>query len=116
MAKNASTAKQIEKLRGHAVAAEDRYAKALSLNPDEFNALVGLGDVARQRGETEKAIAYLLHASQIDPSDDTLHFQLSQIYRTTGRKADADRELKVFMEVRDLKKKSDRGQQRELAK
>ena len=102
---------QVEKLRGHTAAAEELFNKALAINPNEFNALVGLGDAARQRGETDKAVEYLSRASQIDPMDDAIHFQLSQIYRNAGRKADADRELKLFTEIRGLKKKSDLGQQ-----
>lgn len=105
----------IEGIRGHADLAEEHYKRALSLKSDEFNALVGLSGILRLRGENEKAAEYLAQASKMDAMDDTLHFQLAQIYRALGRKDDAEKEMKLFASIRSLKSKASLADQRRLA-
>ena len=106
----------IEGIRGHLDLAKAHYTRALSWKPDEFNALVGMGDILHKRGENEKAVEYLSRASKLDPMDDSLHFRLSQIYRDLGRKADAKREMSLFASIRDLKSKTDLAQQQRMAR
>jgi tetratricopeptide (TPR) repeat protein len=93
----------IAKLRGNSSLAEEHYTRALSIKPDEFNALVGLGGIVRDRGENEKAAEYFSQASKLDAMDDSLHYQLAQIYRHLGRKEEAEKEMKLFATIRDLK-------------
>jgi Tfp pilus assembly protein PilF len=93
----------IAKLRGNPRLAEKYYTRALSEKPDEFNALVGLGGILRDRGENEKAAQYLSQASKLDAMDDSLHYQLAQIYRHLGRNAEAEVEMKLFAAIHDLK-------------
>lgn len=95
----------IEETRGHAELADAHYSRALELQPDEFNALVGMGTILQRRGNDEKAAEYLMRAAKEDPSDASLHFRLAQIYRTLGRKADADHEMKLYASVRELRSK-----------
>jgi Flp pilus assembly protein TadD len=105
----------IEGIRGNSNLAEAHYTHALSLKADEFNALVGLGRILRARGENEKAAEYLTQASKIDPMDDSIHYQLAQLYRDLGRKADAEQEMKLFATIRGLKKNSSLADQRREA-
>ncbi|MHB1936404.1 MAG: tetratricopeptide repeat protein [Acidobacteriaceae bacterium] len=104
----------IDGIRGHSNLAEKHYLRALSLKGNEFDALVGLGDILRLQGKNEKAAEYLSQASKIDPMDDSLYFRLAQIYRDLGRKADAEREMKRYVIIRGLKSKTSLAdQQRE---
>ena len=104
----------IEGIRGHSNLAEKHYLRALSLKGNEFDALVGLSDILRSRGENEKAAEYLSQAIKIDPMDDSLYFRLAQIYRQLGRKADSEREMKRYVIIRGLKSKTSLAdQQRE---
>jgi Tfp pilus assembly protein PilF len=96
----------IEGYRGHTAQAEQRYRRALALNPDQVEALLGLGAILNARSEYEKAAGLYTRASLADPLDETIHFRLSQIDRQLTKKADADREMKLFKEIRDLKSKS----------
>jgi Tfp pilus assembly protein PilF len=96
----------IEGYRGHTAQAEQRYSRALALNPDQVEALLGLGAILNGRGEYEKAAGLYTRASLADPLDETIHFRLSQIDRQLTKKAEADREMKLFKEIRDLKSKS----------
>jgi Tfp pilus assembly protein PilF len=105
----------IEGIRGDSNLAEAHYTRALSLKPDEFNALVGLGNLLRARGENERAAELLSQASRIDAMDDSLHYQLAKIYREMGRKADAEREIKLFATIRGLKAKTSLADQQRMA-
>jgi Tfp pilus assembly protein PilF len=96
----------IEGHRGHSDLAEERYRSALALNPDQLEALLGLGAILRDRGEYEKAAELYARASRTDPLDESIHFRLAQIDRQLGRAVDAEREMKLFKEIRDLKSKS----------
>jgi tetratricopeptide (TPR) repeat protein len=96
----------IEGYRGHAAQAEERYRRALAINPDQVEALLGLGGILRERGEHEKAAELYARASLDDPLDESIHFRLAQIDRQLNKKADADREMKLFKEIHDLKSKS----------
>jgi Flp pilus assembly protein TadD len=96
----------IEGYRSHTAAAEENYRRALGLNPDELEALLGLGGILRERGEYEKASALYARASLNDPLDESIHFRLAQIDRQIGKKADAEGEMKLFKEIHELKSKS----------
>jgi Tfp pilus assembly protein PilF len=93
----------IAKLHGNSGLAEVYYTRALSIKPDEFNALVGMGGILRDRGENEKAAEYFSQASKLDAMDDSLHYQLAQIYRHMGKKEAEEEEMKLFATIRDLK-------------
>ncbi len=96
----------IEGYRGNTALAEERYRRALALKPDQLEALLGLGALLNARGEYDKAAELYACASLADPLDETIHFRLAQIDRQLSRKAEADREMKLFKEIRDLKSKS----------
>jgi Tfp pilus assembly protein PilF len=102
----------IEEFRGHINLAEEHFTRALSFKGDQIDALEGLGKILRDRGETEKAAEYLSKASLADPIDETIHYRLAQLYRELGRKGDSEREMKLFLQIRNLKSKSSLARQR----
>jgi len=74
--------------------------EAIAAKPDYADAHYQLGKVLIERGETEKAIAHLEIAAKSEPKTDYIRYQLSIAYRKVSRMADAERELKMY---RDLK-------------
>lgn len=69
--------------------ATESYQNALRLNPDDSQALTGLGVLALRQGQAEVAVAELEHAVKSDPNDvDVLVY--AQALRRVGRSADAD--------------------------
>jgi Tfp pilus assembly protein PilF len=96
----------IESFRGHAALAEEHDRRALALDPDQLEALLGLAKILRERGENGKAAELLARASVVSPLDETIHLQLAQLDRQLGRQEDADREMKLFKEIHDVKSKS----------
>jgi Flp pilus assembly protein TadD len=72
-------------------AAED-FQKALSLNPEDGNALVGTGLLALRQGQSDLAVAQLFHAVKVEPTDaNALLF--ADVLRRDGRLAEADSAL-----------------------
>ncbi len=96
----------IEGYRGHTAQAEERYRRALSLNPNQLEALLGLGAILHDRGENENAAELYARASLGDPLDESIHFRLAQIDRQLDRKDEAEHEMKLFGQIRELKSKS----------
>jgi Tfp pilus assembly protein PilF len=96
----------IEGYRNHTSAAEERYRRAIALDPGQVEALLGLGAILRERGEYAQAADLYARACEKDPLDESIHFRLAQIDRQLGKKVDADHEMKLFKEIRDLKSKS----------
>jgi Flp pilus assembly protein TadD len=69
--------------------AEQSYQNALGLSPDNSAALIGSGVLAMRTEQFDIAIAQLIHAVNVDPSD--INFLLlSQALRQAGRSADAN--------------------------
>jgi len=105
----------IEGFRGHADQAEEHFVRAISLKEDQIDALAGLGNILHERGENAKAAEYFSRASLANPIDEAIHYRLAQIYRELGRKADAEHEMTLFVQIRNLKSKSSLDQQRRTA-
>jgi Tfp pilus assembly protein PilF len=91
--------------------AAENFQKALRLNPEEGNALVGTGLLALHQGQSDLAVAQLFHAVTVDPTDaNALLF--ADALRRDGRLADADSALaQVHKIASDLAQaQSDAGQ------
>ncbi|MGH9615096.1 MAG: tetratricopeptide repeat protein [Acidobacteriaceae bacterium] len=102
---------EIAASENHSKLAEERFSRALALNPDQLDALKGMATIATHRGENEKVAKFLQRAIQIDPMDDGLHYRLSVAYRNLNRMADSTRELNLFKKLHDLKNDADLVQQ-----
>ena len=77
--------------------------KVLARNPEHAEANYELGKQLFHSGDAADAIAYLEVAARLKPSFEPVHYQLQAAYRATGRLEDADREAKIY---RQLKEKS----------
>ena len=77
--------------------------KVLALNPEHAEANYELGKQLFRSGDAVDAIAYLEAAARLKPSFEPVHYQLQAAYRAAGRLQDADREAKIY---RELKAKS----------
>lgn len=74
---------------------------AVALRPDYAEALYQLGKIYLEMGETEKAIDNLERAANSQKGKDYVHYQLSLAYRRASRVADADRQLKIYRDLRE---------------
>jgi len=86
-------------------AALEHYSRALSLQPNDADAGLGLGKTLASMHQPEKAKAYLEKAAQLDPFDAVIHYRLASVYRELGQTADAHRELAEFERIKDMKER-----------
>ena len=88
---------------GDLKAAFEHYSRALSLQPDDADAGLGLGKTLASMHQPEKAKAYLERAAQAEPFDAVIHYRLASVYRDLGQTADAHRELSEFEKLKEMK-------------
>jgi tetratricopeptide (TPR) repeat protein len=81
------------------------YKRALELQPNDADALVGMGRTLTQMHRPAEAEPYLKRAAQIEPFTAATHYRLSQVYRAAGRTADAQKELAEFQRLKELKER-----------
>ena len=71
--------------------------------PNHAQAQYQLGKMLLEQGQSAEAVKHLELAEKNDPAPDYIHYQLQAAYRKAGRVDDADRELRIY---RDLKAKN----------
>ena len=81
--------------------------ESIALRFDYADAHYQLGKIYNERGEIEKAIEQLEAASNSDAKKDYIHYQLSIAYRKASRKDDADRELRLYQELKSASRKTE---------
>lgn len=89
--------------RGDTQAALTELRRADALQPGMPETLLELGKVMASAGDlenAEKLLNRVLAQEQTSRLAETAHFQLAQIYRRQGRKAEVDREMKLFESLR----------------
>jgi tetratricopeptide (TPR) repeat protein len=84
-------------------AAFARYTKAYALNPGELEAQLGLGKVLMMRDKPQEAIAYLRMAVGSDPLNTEAHYRLALACRKLGLDAEAEKEMRLFDEIKKTK-------------
>jgi tetratricopeptide (TPR) repeat protein len=72
----------------------------LARDPNHAQANYELGRELLDSGKKGEAIKYLEAAARLNPRLDAVHYQLQSAYRAVGRKDDADRELKIYREMK----------------
>jgi tetratricopeptide (TPR) repeat protein len=72
-------------------------------HPDHALGHYQLGKELLLAGQADKALPHLEKAVALDPTKEFIHFQLQAAYRKKGRTEEAERELKIY---RELKAKS----------
>ncbi|HET7207123.1 MAG TPA: tetratricopeptide repeat protein [Terriglobales bacterium] len=75
----------------------------LARDPEHAEANYELGKQLLSNHDPQDAIGYLEAAARLKPGFEPVHYQLQAAYRSAGRKEDADREAKLY---RELKAKS----------
>ena len=75
----------------------------LAHKPEHPEANYELGKELMSEGKPADAIPYLETAARLKPQFEPVHYQLQSAYRVSGRKEDADREARIY---KDLKAKS----------
>jgi len=73
---------------------------AIASKHDYADAHYQLGKVLVEKGDLGDAIDQLESAVNLDPSKDYVHYQLSIAYRRVSRTDDANRELKLYQELK----------------
>lgn len=79
------------------------YDRALALNPSEVQAEMGLARLLMEKRKSEEAVKFLAAAVQSDPLNGEAHYRLGLAYRDLGRASDAERELRLFQEIKKTK-------------
>lgn len=82
-----------------------RYRRALSLQPEDAEAVFGLAKTLLAAGKSEEALPKLEQAARLDPFNATVHYRLGGVYRELGRLDDTKRELAEYQRLRELKDK-----------
>ena len=80
--------------------AAELFKQVLVLHPDHANSQYELGKILLDQGLVKEAIAHLEAAAQLNPQADYVHYQLQAAYRKESRIAEADRELKLYKELK----------------
>jgi tetratricopeptide (TPR) repeat protein len=89
--------------RGDLDIAYKHYDRALTLNPGEVQAEMGLARLLMAKRRPEEAIKLLVMAVQSDPLNGEAHYRLGLTYRDLGRTSDAENELRLFQEIKKTK-------------
>ena len=79
------------------------YKRAFELNPGETEAQIGLGRLLMAKNNPEEAIKYLRMAVQSDPLNAEAHYRLATSCRKLGLTGEAEKELKLFQEIKQTK-------------
>jgi len=74
--------------------------ESIEARPDYADAHYQLGKIYIGKGDIDNAIRHLETAVRSDPKKEYIHYQLSIAYRRGNRTADADRELKIYSDLK----------------
>jgi Tfp pilus assembly protein PilF len=84
-------------------AAYAHYSRAFALNPASAEAQFGLGRALAGMDKPQEAAKYLRMAVQSDPLNDNAHFRLAGVCRKLGLNDEAEKETRLFKDIRDAK-------------
>ncbi len=76
------------------------FQQMIRLVPEEPVSHYNLGALLKLEGKTDQAIAEFQTAARLDPTLAAPHFQLFNVFRTSNRPGDAQRELAIFQEIK----------------
>ncbi len=79
------------------------YKRAFEMDPNEVDAQLGMGQLLAVMGKPEEAVKYLRMAIQNDPLNAEAHYRLATNCRKLGLTAEAEKELKLFQEIKKTK-------------
>jgi tetratricopeptide (TPR) repeat protein len=90
--------KENSELEAHAI---DLLRKAEALDPSLPEAHYELGKVALREGNLREGLRELETAVRLDPKGSRNHYALAQAYRKLNRASEAEREVKVFQQLKE---------------
>jgi len=94
---------RIALLRADLDSAYTHYNHAFALYPMDMEAQLGLGRVLATMGKPQEAVKYLRMAVQSDPLNGEAHFRLASVCRKLQLKDEAEKEFKLFLEIKQTK-------------
>jgi tetratricopeptide (TPR) repeat protein len=84
-------------------AAYAHYSRAFAMNPGDSEAQLGLGRALATMEKPQEAAKYLRMAVQSDPLNENAHFRLASVCRKLQLTAEAEKETKLFREIKEAK-------------
>jgi Tfp pilus assembly protein PilF len=84
-------------------AAYARYTRAFNLDPHNAEAQLALGRALAAMDKPEDAAKYLRMAVESDPLNDNAHFRLAGVCRKLGLNDEAEKETRLFRDIRAAK-------------
>ncbi len=79
--------------------AEMLYREALAIDPGYVPALIDMGILFAEKGESVKALNYFSKAALLDRANPVPHHNLSMVYDSLGKKSEARAEMITFREL-----------------
>ena len=86
--------------------AQQRFADLVARHPEQAAAQYQLGKLLLDEGKVGDAVEHLEASERADGSVDYVHYQLGTAYRKANRADDAEREFKLYREIKDKKRAS----------
>lgn len=96
---------EIELARGDVNHAFENYSKAVTLQPGDSDAKLGLAKTLIEMNQSDKATGLLEETLQLEPTNAVAHYRLAVLYRKQGRAADANREVELYKKYKEAKEK-----------
>jgi protein O-mannosyl-transferase len=95
---------------GDAAKSRQSYDQALRLNPNQFNAWLGIGMLAEQQAKWEEAITNLSRSVEIRPTD-AAYVELARAFSQSGRTRDALSAYQAALQLNPDNAEAQRGAQ-----
>ena len=96
---------RIAVLRADLESAYSHYNRAFTLNPRDVEAQLGLGHTLATMEKPQEALKYLRMAVQSDPLNGEAHYRLASVCRRLQLKDEAEKELRLFQEIKQTKER-----------
>lgn len=78
--------------------------RAISINPNLFEARIVLGRTLLRLNKAEEAIVHLTRAAELMPNNPEPHYQLALAYRKLGRKEDSEKEFAIVKKIHESRR------------
>lgn len=98
----------------NSVAAESELETAIGLDPHLGNAYLQLGILLSDHEDFQGSIAALQKAVETTALPDEAHYRLAQVYRRTGEADKASKEIEMFKQMSEQKKKEAERERHEI--
>jgi tetratricopeptide (TPR) repeat protein len=84
--------------------------EVIQQNPKYADAYYQLGKLQLQQGDTQEAISNLEAGTRLNPDSDYIHYQLALAYRRSARAEDAQREMRIYQDIKNRRRGRDEAQ------